>query len=97
MTQHLLISEESNRSSQNLVLFQPDHEYFSIGIIHQVAAKAGLLYYTEEVRRLIIEKLVETHRNYNLEICDTFEMIRERALNIPHTTKELLELGKFLK
>ena len=66
-------------------------------MIHQAAAKAGLLYYTEEVRRLIIEELVKSHRAYNLEICNTFETIKERALNVPNITKELLELGKSFK
>lgn len=47
------------------------------------------------MRRLIIEELVKSHRNYNLEICKTFEDIRDRALHIPYNTKELLELGKF--
>ncbi|CAK9798694.1 Dynein axonemal heavy chain 7 [Anthophora quadrimaculata] len=74
----------------------PDHEYISLGVIHQVEAKAGLLYATEEVRKLIIEELVESHRNYNLEICNTFESIRERAANVPTTTKELLELGEYM-
>lgn len=50
------------------------------------------------MRKLIIEELVKSHRNYNLEICKTFEDIRERALHIPYNTKELLELGiNFLK
>nr|XP_012154186.1 PREDICTED: dynein heavy chain 12, axonemal isoform X1 [Megachile rotundata] len=74
----------------------PDHEYFSTGTIQQVAAKAGLLHYTEEVRKLIIEQLVNTHRNYNLEICKTFEGIRERAMYVPNTTKELLEAGEYM-
>lgn len=49
------------------------------------------------MRRLIIEELVKSHRNYNLEICKTFEDIRDRALHIPYNTKELLELGKFFQ
>lgn len=49
------------------------------------------------MRRLIIEELVKSHRNYNLEICKTFEGIRDRALHIPYNTKELLELGKFFR
>ncbi|KOC62554.1 Dynein heavy chain 7, axonemal [Habropoda laboriosa] len=74
----------------------PDHEYISLGVIHQVAAKAGLLYSTEKVRKLIIEELVRSHRNYNLEICNTFKGIRELVANVPTTTKELLELGEYL-
>lgn len=51
--------------------------------------------YANELRKLIIDKLVERHWIYNLEICATFEMLKERALNVPQTTKELLELGEF--
>lgn len=60
-------------------------------------AKAGLLRYTKDARELIIQELVNSHRNFNLEICNTFEEIRERALNVPSTTKELLELGESLR
>ncbi|XP_076243987.1 dynein heavy chain at 62B [Calliopsis andreniformis] len=74
----------------------PNHEYFPTGCINQVEAKEGLLLYTEEARALIIEELVKSHRNFNLEICNTFESIRERALNVPSTTKELLELGEYM-
>ncbi|XP_076670809.1 dynein axonemal heavy chain 12-like, partial [Andrena cerasifolii] len=73
-----------------------DHEYFSIGSMRQVEAKAGLLRYTKGTRELIIQELVKSHRNFNLEICNTFEEIRERALNVPSTTKELLELGAYM-
>ncbi|KAG7205245.1 hypothetical protein KM043_018325 [Ampulex compressa] len=74
----------------------PDNEYFVTGKLNQAAGKAGLVNYIEEVRQLIIKELVKRHRNYNLEICETFESLRERALNIPGTTKELLELGQYM-
>ncbi|XP_076648749.1 dynein heavy chain at 62B [Halictus rubicundus] len=74
----------------------PNHEYFPIAIIDQIAAKAGLLEATEAVRQLIIGELVKSHRYFNLEICNAFETIRERALNVPNTTKELLELGEYM-
>nr|XP_034175500.1 dynein heavy chain 12, axonemal isoform X3 [Osmia lignaria] len=73
-----------------------DHEYFPTGTIYQVDAKVGLLHYTGQVRELIIEELIKTHWNYNTEICNAFEDIRERALNVPTTTKELLELGEYM-
>nr|XP_033342927.1 dynein heavy chain 12, axonemal isoform X1 [Megalopta genalis]XP_033342928.1 dynein heavy chain 12, axonemal isoform X2 [Megalopta genalis] len=74
----------------------PHHEYFPVGFIDQAAAKAGLLESTEAVRQSIIAELVESHRYFNLEICNTFEAIKKRALNIPNTTKELLELGEYM-
>jgi len=63
--------------------------------LQQTAAKYNLVAYTNQLRELVIDKLVEHHWNYNLEICATFEMIKERVLYIPQTTKELLVLGKF--
>lgn len=59
-----------------------------------MAAKRGLVSYANELRELVINELVRRHWNYNLEICATFEALRDRALNVPQTTRELLELGE---
>lgn len=88
-----------NTGTENFTIknFQLDNEYFPGGaVVHQVAGKAGLLQYTKEARQLIIKELIKSHRLFNLEICNEFETIRERASNIPNTTKELLELGEYL-
>lgn len=49
--------------------------------------------YTLGVRELIIGELVKRHQNYNLDICKVFETLRDTALNVPNTTRELLQLG----
>lgn len=64
--------------------------------VHQVAAKHGLIYFANRSRDIVIDELVERHWNYNLDICNTFEELRDRALDVPQTTKELLELGKVI-
>ncbi|KAK2581073.1 hypothetical protein KPH14_006115 [Odynerus spinipes] len=74
----------------------PNIEYFLMARLNQVEGKAGLMSYAVMVRELIIGELVKRHRNYNLDICNTFESLRERALNVPATTRELLELGKYM-
>ncbi|XP_072757051.1 dynein axonemal heavy chain 12-like [Anoplolepis gracilipes] len=74
----------------------PDNEYLVTTKLNQVSAKRNLVAYANELRELIIDKLVQHHWTYNLEICTTFEMLKERALNIPRTTKELLELGQYM-
>lgn len=74
---------------------QPDNEYIITTRLNQVVAKRSLVAYANELRELIIDKLVQRHWTYNLEICNEFEMLKERALDVPQTTKELLELGKF--
>ncbi|XP_036143308.1 dynein heavy chain 12, axonemal-like [Monomorium pharaonis] len=64
--------------------------------LQQIAAKSNLVAYVNQLRELVIDKLVEHHWNYNLEICATFEMMKERVLNVPQTTKELLALSQYM-
>lgn len=73
------------------------NEFFTIGRLAQDEAKEGLKSYTEKVRALIISELVQKHKTFNMEICEDFERLEEAALNIPSTTKELLELGSLFK
>jgi len=75
---------------------QPNNEYLITIKLQQTAAKYNLVAYTNQLRELVIDKLVKHHWNYNLKICATFEMIKEYMLNVPRTTKELLVLGKFI-
>lgn len=63
--------------------------------LFQGDANAGLRSYTDETRNRIINELVTRHANFNIKICDEFEAIEKRALNIPEDTAELLELGEF--
>nr|XP_050853938.1 dynein axonemal heavy chain 12-like isoform X4 [Vespula vulgaris] len=74
----------------------PNIEYFFIAMLYQTEGKAALMSYTLSVRELIIGELVKRHQNYNLDICKVFETLRDRALNVPSTTRELLELGEYM-
>ncbi|XP_043503405.1 dynein axonemal heavy chain 12-like [Polistes fuscatus] len=74
----------------------PNTEHFFMATIHQTDGKIALMSYTQYGRELIIGELVKRHRNYNLEICNVFETMKKKALNVPETTKELLELGKYM-
>lgn len=74
---------------------QPDNEYLVTIKLHQAAAKHNLVTSANELLELVIGELVKHHWNYNLEICDAFEVLKERALNVPRATRELLELGVF--
>lgn len=73
---------------------QPNNEYIVTTKLNQVTAKCSLVAYANKLRELIIDKLVQRHWTYNLEICTTFEILKERALNVPRTTRELMELGE---
>lgn len=75
---------------------QPDNEYLVMTRLYQVTAKRELVTHATKLRKFIIDELVKRHWDYNLEICTIFETLRDRALNVPQTTRELLELGKLL-
>jgi len=74
---------------------QPDNEYLVTIRLYQGTAKRELIIHANELRKLVIDKLVKRHWDYNLEICAIFETVKDRALNVPQTTRELLKLGKF--
>ncbi|KAG5311588.1 DYH12 protein, partial [Acromyrmex insinuator] len=74
----------------------PNNEYLMTISLRQTTAKSNLIAYANKQRELFIDNLVTKHWNYNLEICATFEMMKERVLNIPQTTKELIELGQYM-
>ncbi|XP_011684682.1 PREDICTED: dynein heavy chain 12, axonemal-like [Wasmannia auropunctata] len=74
----------------------PSNEYLITIKLQQITAKHNLIAYTNQLRELVIDKLIKYHWNYNLKICATFEIIKERVLNVPRTTKELLELGQYM-
>lgn len=73
---------------------QPNNEYLITIKLQQIAAKHNLIAYVHQLREFVIDELIKRHWSYNLKICSTFEMMKKRVLNIPRTTKELLELGK---
>lgn len=75
---------------------QPNNEYLMTIKLQQITAKHNLIANVHQLREFIIDELAKRHWNYNLKICSTFEMMKKRVLNIPQTTKELLELGKFV-
>jgi len=64
--------------------------------LEQIGAKHDLIVYVNQLRELVIDKLIKHHWSFNYEICATFEMMKKRVLNIPQTTKELLGLGEFI-
>lgn len=74
-------------------IFQTENEYFPNCKLYQEDAKNGLKRYANEARKVIISELVVRHKNFNQSICAEFEALKEKALNIPEETEELLELG----
>ncbi|XP_066246851.1 dynein axonemal heavy chain 7-like [Euwallacea similis] len=74
----------------------PDNEYFDIGqmdlIPYRTKLHAGLKMITDSIfRNLSSQHLWEIN-----DICDSFQLIKSRALQQPLTTEELIEIGKFM-
>ncbi|XP_044001725.1 dynein axonemal heavy chain 12 [Aphidius gifuensis] len=72
------------------------NEYLGMFILGQNYAKDELKNYAQIIRKHIIFELRKRHYNFNIEICNIFENIKKKALNIPDETKDLLELGKYM-
>lgn len=70
------------------------NEYLSMIMLNQNYAKDELKNYAQIIRKHIIFELRKRHYNFNIEICNIFENIKKKALNIPDETRDLLELGK---
>lgn len=78
------------------VLIVLDNEFFGFIKLSQIECKDELQKVTENLIDTIAYKLVMQHEWENRDICDTFEMLAMRAKQIPKTTEELMEMGKFL-
>ncbi|XP_026828420.1 dynein heavy chain 12, axonemal-like [Ooceraea biroi] len=87
--------EDYNQSIQ-AINGMPDNEYLMMTRLYQSIAKRDLVIHANELRKFIIDEFVKHHWNYNLEICAIFETIKDRVLNVPQTTRELLELGQYM-
>ncbi|XP_014211752.1 dynein heavy chain 12, axonemal [Copidosoma floridanum] len=87
--------DEFNRSVAD-VHGMTKNEYYPNCKLHQENAKNGLKLYADQVREVIINELVVRHKNFNIDVCSEYEAIKNRALDIPEETKELLELGRYM-
>ncbi|XP_034943575.1 dynein heavy chain 12, axonemal [Chelonus insularis] len=73
-----------------------ENEYVEIGKIYQGGTKIGLKNHVKRMRENLIRQLLKIHQDFNHQICFEFEIIQNRALTMPKTTKELLELGQYM-
>lgn len=71
-------------------------EFFDIATIDQAGAQVGLKATGRTLIEKVVDKLLESHFNENLDICNEFEVIRENALRHPKSTEELLENGEYI-
>ncbi|XP_067302544.1 dynein axonemal heavy chain 12 [Pseudorasbora parva] len=58
--------------------------------------KQGLAKKAKTLSEIFVGKLVSSHRQCSLQICKEFEAIRDRALNVPETTEDMIEMITYM-
>ncbi|XP_052396332.1 dynein axonemal heavy chain 12 [Carassius gibelio] len=58
--------------------------------------KQGLAKKANTLSETIVGKLVSSHRQCSLHICEEFEAIRDRALKVPETTEDMIEMITYI-
>lgn len=69
-------------------------EYFQVVYLLQEECKVELKNTIEMLIDMVASTLVRQHEWENRDICESFEMLANRAKQIPKTTEELMEMGK---
>uniref|UniRef100_H3B7G7 Dynein axonemal heavy chain 12 n=1 Tax=Latimeria chalumnae TaxID=7897 RepID=H3B7G7_LATCH len=59
--------------------------------------KQGLTEKVKSFVNLLLTRVVEKHRRENESICEEFEIIKERALKVPETTEEMMEMIAYVE
>ncbi|MGH0152041.1 UNVERIFIED_CONTAM: hypothetical protein FKN15_073256 [Acipenser sinensis] len=59
--------------------------------------KQGLAKKAKSFTNILLETLVKQHREHNEQICKDFEIIKEKALKIPETTEEMMEILAYVE
>ncbi|XP_017080044.1 dynein heavy chain 12, axonemal [Drosophila eugracilis] len=75
---------------------EPGTEYFVMAVIHNEPAVNGLRSLAENLIDEITTIIIREHIKAEVEICDEFEKIKYRALEIPKSTEELLESAEYM-
>ncbi|XP_037760095.1 dynein axonemal heavy chain 12 isoform X2 [Chelonia mydas] len=59
--------------------------------------KQGLTDKAKSFANILMERIVANHREENEKICKEFETIKERALKVPETTEEMMEMIAYVE
>ncbi|XP_017568229.2 dynein heavy chain 12, axonemal isoform X1 [Pygocentrus nattereri] len=58
--------------------------------------KQGLAKKVKTFAQILLERLINMHREHCLQICKEFETIQDKALKIPETTKDMTEMIAYI-
>ncbi|KAH8316762.1 hypothetical protein KR074_004303 [Drosophila pseudoananassae] len=80
----------------NMLRSEPGTEYFVQAVIHNEPAIMGLRSLAENLIHEITTIIIREHIKAEVEICDEFEKIKYKALEIPKSTEELIESAEYM-
>ncbi|XP_048509709.1 dynein axonemal heavy chain 7-like [Athalia rosae] len=72
------------------------NEYYAIGRLTQVKAKTTLKNKARGIVGIVVAELVRHHQEYNRSICDVFEELNTKALDVPSNAKDLFTLNEYM-
>ncbi|BFZ08761.1 hypothetical protein BsWGS_11799 [Bradybaena similaris] len=82
---------------QSQIKSLPSVEDFDLLTVHCEEMKEGLVYAAQLLCHELLMAVIEEHLNENMSICHKFEQVKERALQAPKTTEELMSLTSFME
>ncbi|XP_037810078.1 dynein heavy chain 12, axonemal [Lucilia sericata] len=80
----------------NLLRSEPRQDFFVLAIINNEPAIKRLRQIADGLISRITTAITKQHIKTELDICDEFQYIKDRALEIPKTTEELLAAAEYM-
>ncbi|XP_048874195.1 dynein axonemal heavy chain 12 isoform X2 [Brienomyrus brachyistius] len=94
--EYLELAEEFRLLSREIVSL-PVVAHFAMVHLDCEELKQGLARKARGFAQALLEKLVTIHRQESQQICKEFETIKEKALKVPETTEDMIELIAYIE
>uniref|UniRef100_A0A2C9JD05 AAA+ ATPase domain-containing protein n=1 Tax=Biomphalaria glabrata TaxID=6526 RepID=A0A2C9JD05_BIOGL len=75
----------------------PSVESFPLLTVYCDEVKESLVKLSRELCHGLLVAVIEEHKNENISICQKFEIIKDKAEQVPKTTEELFHLNSFME
>uniref|UniRef100_A0A3Q1GHE1 Uncharacterized protein n=1 Tax=Acanthochromis polyacanthus TaxID=80966 RepID=A0A3Q1GHE1_9TELE len=87
---------EEFRALSKEIISLPSKARFTMVHLDCEELKQGLANKAKTYAEMLLNKLIISHREQNLQICNEFETIREKALKVPESTDEMAEMDGYI-
>ncbi|KAL5014779.1 hypothetical protein ScPMuIL_009049 [Solemya velum] len=88
---------EKFRTLAREIMSLPSIEHFDMLRLDCEDLKRGLAEASRALADVLLKKVSDDHRKQNKSICQEFETIKERALKLPETSEDLMEMISFVE